>query len=66
MIISYEIFWSENPLRTLENDDNQMIYDILKSLILINFIKKNRLAAGALPGVILGGGHGFGGPLRGS
>ena len=29
----------------------------LKSLILINFVKKNRLAAGPLPGVTLGGGQ---------
>ena len=37
----------------------------LKSLILINFVKKNRLAAGPLPGVTLGGEHASGGPLRG-
>ena len=29
----------------------------LKSLILINFVKKNRLAAGPLPGVTLGDGQ---------
>ena len=34
-----------------------MMILILKSLILINFVKKNRLAAGPLPGVTLGGGY---------
>ena len=38
---------------------------ILKSLILINFVKKNLLAEGPLPGVTLGGEHASGGPLRG-
>ena len=37
----------------------------LRSSILINFVKKNRLAAGSLPGVTLGGEHASGGPLRG-
>ena len=32
-----------------------MIISNKKSLILINFVKKNRLAAGSLPGVTLGG-----------
>ena len=36
-----------------------------KSLILINFVNKNRLAAGTQPGVTLGGEHASGGPLRG-
>ena len=60
MIISYEIFWSENPLRTLENDD---FY--IKIINFDQFRKKNRLAADPLPGVTLGGGHASGGPLRG-
>ena len=37
----------------------------LKSLILINFVKKIRLAASPLPGVTSGGEHASGGPLRG-
>ena len=37
----------------------------LKSLILINVVKKIRLAAGPQPGVTLGGEHTSGGPLRG-
>ena len=37
----------------------------LKSLILINFVKKNLLAEGPLPGVTLGGEHASGGPARG-
>ena len=36
----------------------------LKSLILINFVKKNRLAAGPLPGITLGGEYVSAGPLR--
>ena len=43
----------------------KMMIFTLKSLILINFIKKNRLAASPLPGVTLGGGHASGGPMRG-
>ena len=37
----------------------------LKDLILINFVKKIRLAASPLPGVDIGGEHASGGPLRG-
>ena len=37
----------------------------LKSLVLMNSVKKIRLAADPLPGVTLGGGHASGGPLRG-
>ena len=37
----------------------------LKSLILINFVKENRPAAGSLPGVTLSGEYASGGPLRG-
>ena len=37
----------------------------LKSFILINFVKTNRLAAGSLPVVTLGGERASGGPLRG-
>ena len=37
----------------------------LKSLILINFVKKNSSSEGPLPEVTLGGEHASGGPLRG-
>ena len=49
---------------TLKKQWKMMIFT-LKSLILINFIKKNRLAAGPLPGVTLGGEHASGGQLCG-
>ena len=49
---------------THEKQLKMMIFT-LKSLILINFVKKNPLEEGPLPGVTLGGEHASGGPLRG-
>ena len=54
-------YFDEN---THEKQLKMMIFS-LKSLILIDFTKKNRLAAGTLPGVTWGGEHASGGPLRG-
>ena len=50
--------------KTHKNSMKTMI-STLKSLILINFVKKIRLAASPLPGVTSGGEHASGGPLRG-
>ena len=50
--------------KTHENPGEMMIFT-LKSVYLINIVKKIRLAAGPLPGVTLGGEHASGGPLRG-
>ena len=49
---------------THEKQLKMMIFT-LKSLILINVVKKIRLEAGALPGVTSSGEHASGGPLRG-